>query len=245
MDATYPDYQPPAPQRTSSKLKDLPPDEMPRERLLAHGPSVLSESELLAIVLGSGTRSLNVKEFAVHILRDFNGLDGIARTSAQEFMGYKGIGEGKATNLVATFELGRRRQAKANGDHGQDMSQPAAIHDLMYAELSDADQEELWVILLTKRRKFDGKQQIYKGNLDQIGIQPKVILKHVVKRNALSFAIVHNHPSGDPQPSSADLLATKKIVKAAKDFDVEFVDHVVVAKRGFTSMRHSRLVDFS
>ena len=240
--------------RLGLKMKDLPPDEMPREKLGALGPSALTDSELLAILLRSGTTMMNVKDLAAGLLIEFEGLEPMSQATIPRLMNFSGIGLAKAAQLVAAFEVGRRARAKANSltrkrdgektDIDANMTKPQHIADMMQPLLADLPHEELWVIYLSTRHRYRGKSRVYKGNLDNIGIRSGVIMSGVIERRAPCFTIVHNHPSGDCEPSSADITTTTKLVRAARELDIELVDHVIVSSRGFTSLRDSRLVLF-
>ena len=252
-DSTQNDEQPET-ERLGLKMKDMPPDEMPREKLREKGPGALSDSELLALLLGSGTSRLNVKDLASGLLHDFEGLEAMCRASVPRMMQVNGIGLAKASQLSAAFEISRRLRrptGSATGDgggsklgYGANMSKPQVIADMMQPLLMDLPQEELWVLHLSKRRHFRGKERVYTGSVDQIDIQPFVVISGVVERREPCFAVVHNHPSGDPEPSSSDIRTTQRLVRAAKELGVEMVDHVVVGRHGFVSLRQSRLVEF-
>ena len=240
-------------ERRGLKLKDLPNDEMPREKMSELGPQALTDSELLAILLGSGTSRVNVKDLALDLLTEFNGLEALSRASATAMMNCKGIGMAKSSQLSATFEVARRLRAGAGSDRaeggrglriGSSMSKPHAVADLMRPLLMDKPQEELWVLYLSRRLRYRGKSCVYVGNLDRIDISPGVVMSGVVERREPCFTIVHNHPSGDSEPSTSDIATTQRMVRAAKELDLKLVDHVVIAASGFTSMRMSRLVEF-
>ena len=240
-------------ERRGLKLKDLPNDEMPREKMSELGPQALTDSELLAILLGSGTSRVNVKDLALDLLTEFNGLEALSRASATAMMNCKGIGMAKSSQLSATFEVARRLRAGTGSDRaeggrglriGSSMSKPHAVADLMRPLLMDKPQEELWVLYLSRRLRYRGKSCVYVGNLDRIDISPGVVMSGVVERREPCFTIVHNHPSGDSEPSTSDIATTQRMVRAAKELDLKLVDHVVVAASGFTSMRMSRLVEF-
>ena len=240
-------------ERRGLKLKDLPNDEMPREKMAELGPQALTDSELLAILLGSGTTRVNVKDLALDLLTEFDGLEALSRATATAMMNCKGIGTAKSSQLAATFEVARRLRAgnasrRADGGGGltigSSMSKPHAVADLMRPLLMDKRQEELWVLYLSRRYRYRGKSCVYIGNLDRIDVSPGVVMSGVVERREPCFVIVHNHPSGDSEPSTSDIATTQRLVRAAKELDLKLVDHVVVAASGFTSMRMSRLVEF-
>ena len=240
-------------ERRGLKLKDMPSDEMPREKMSELGPQALTDSELLAILLGSGTSRVNVKDLALDVLTEFDGLEALSRASVAAMMNCKGIGLAKSSQLAAAFEVARRLRVgnasdRAPGDGGikigSNMGKPHAVADLMRPLLMDAPQEELWVVYLSRRYRYRGKARVYIGNMDRIDISPGVVMSGVVERREPCFTIVHNHPSGDCEPSTADIATTKRLVEAAKQLDLKLVDHIIVAASGFTSLRLSRLVEF-
>ena len=240
--------------RQGLRLKDLPNDEMPREKLSELGPGALTDSELLAILLRSGTTKMNVKELATGLLTEFEGLESMSKATIPGLMNYSGVGLAKASQLVAAFEVGRRTRARANAlvrkREGENvpfdaiMSKPQNVADLMQSLLADLPHEEFWVIYLSARHRYRGKSRVYQGSLDNIGVRSGVIMSGVIERRAPCFTIVHNHPSGDCEPSTADITTTTRLVRAARELDIELVDHVIVSSRGFTSLRNSRLVLF-
>ena len=240
-------------ERRGLKLKDMPTDEMPREKMSELGPQALTDSELLAVLLGSGTSRVNVKDLALDLLTEFDGLESMSRASIAALMNCKGIGLAKSSQLAAAFEVARRLRvgnasdAGSNGGKskiGASMGKPHAVADMMRPLLMDCPQEELWVLYLSRRLRYRGKSRVYIGNLDRIEISPGVVMSGVVERREPCFTIVHNHPSGDCEPSTSDIATTKRLVQAAKQLDLTLVDHVIVAASGYTSLRMSRLVEF-
>lgn len=240
--------------RRGWRLKDLPHDEMPREKMSELGPNGLTDAELIALLLGSGTSKLNVKDLAIDLLRESEGLEALSKSTLTAMMNYPGVGLAKASKLVAAFEIGRRvrKRASTSGIAGErdkptfdaGMRTPSAVADMMQPLLCDLPHEELWVVYMSAKHRYRGKSRVYQGNLDAIEVRTGVVMSGVVERRVPCFTVVHNHPSGDSEPSTADINTTKKLVRAAKELDIEMVDHVIVGSRGFTSLRHSRLVLF-
>ena len=240
--------------RRGWRLKDLPHDEMPREKLSELGPNGLTDAELVAILLGSGTQKMNVKDLAIDLLRESDGLEALSKSTHTAMMNYSGVGLAKASKLVAAFEIGRRvrfrtRSAASAGTGSKPafdtrMHTPHAVADMMQPLLCDLPHEELWVIYMSAKHRYRGKSRVYQGNLDTIEVRTGVVMSGVVERRVPCFTVVHNHPSGDSEPSTADITTTQKLVRAAKELDIEMVDHVIVGSRGYTSLRNSRLVLF-
>lgn len=252
----------------SPTIKDFPDEEKPRERLRNEGADKLSAAELVAILLRAGNKGSNVKRLAEDLLIEHGGLEMLSRASWDELCSTKGIKDAKASLLLAAFEIGRRSMAhpaerrlseqkevkvqsekvsylgEEDEDIGSDFSRPLAIADMMQPLLSDKPMEEMWVILMDTRYQYRGKVKIYEGGIDQIMAKTGEILGVVVGRRCSRFVIVHNHPSGESDPSSIDMIFTNKLIDASKLLDVELADHIVVARNNWTSMRLSHLAVF-
>ncbi len=237
------------------RLKDVPERERPRERMHELGPAGITNTELLAIILGSGIKGINVKNVADNLLTEFDGLRGLSRVSSFNMQNVGGIGDVKADVLTAAFELGRRAaqeeiEAPGNAYGGHLPNGEAiawAVARQFTTRLRDNAQEEMWVVLLDVRNRYRGKARVYIGCCDQLVAKTGEILSRVVERNLPRYALVHNHPSGKGDPSGADISFTERLVRAGQFLDVELVDHVVLGEdlRSFVSMRQRKLVDFS
>ncbi len=239
---------------SDDNLEHTPPRERPRERMHELGPAGITTTELLAIVLGSGIRGKNVKNMADDLLREFDGLRGLSRISSFNMQKVGGIGSTNADKLTAAFELGRRaaqEQAEtAIGEYGAHMPNGDAIaHSVakqFTAKLRDNAQEEMWIVLLDVRNQYRGKVRVYVGCCDQLVAKTGEILNRVVERNLPRYALVHNHPSGNGEPSGADISFTERLVRAGQLLDIELVDHIVLGEdlHKYVSMRQRNLVDF-
>ena len=239
---------------SDDKLEHTPQRERPRERMHELGPSGITTTELLAIVLGSGIQGKNVKNVADDLLREFDGLRGLSRISSFNLQKVTGIGSIKADVLTAAFELGRRAAQEqvetANGSYGSYMPNGGAIAYSVAkhftARLRDNAQEEMWIVLLDVRNQYRGKIRVYVGCCDQLVAKTGEILNRVVERNLPRYALVHNHPSGNGEPSGADISFTERLVRAGQLLDIELVDHVVLGEdlQTYVSMRQRNLVDF-
>lgn len=241
-------------EKIDDRLRHTPQRERPRERMHELGPSGITTTELLAIVLGSGTQGKNVKNVADELLRDFDGLRGLSRISPFNLQKVTGIGSIKADVLTAAFELGRRAAQEqveiADGGYGSHMPNGDAIARTVAkqftARLRDNAQEEMWIVLLDVRNQYRGKVRVYVGCCDQLVAKTGEILNRVVERNLPRYALVHNHPSGNGEPSGADISFTERLVRAGQLLDIELVDHVVLGEdlHRYVSMRQRNLVDF-
>lgn len=221
-------------------IRDLPREERPRERLRNYGPSSLSTAELLAIILRTGTKSENVLNLSTRLMSRFGGLSGLARAGFDELCGVHGFGEAKTAQLKAAFELGRRVVSFQESERPTVQS-PQDIANLLQGEMGFLEQEHLRVVLLNTRNRVLSVHEVYKGNANSAMIRPGEVFREAVRANALAIILVHNHPSGDPAPSDDDVQITRQIIDAGKLLDIEVLDHVVLAQRGFVSLKERKL----
>ncbi len=236
------------------RLKNTPARERPRERMHELGPSGITSTELLAILLGSGVQGKNVKNVADDLLTRYDGLRGLSRISPFNLRKVDGVGDVKADVLTAAFELGRRAtqeevetSAQTYGTYMPNGEMIAwSVAKQFTTRLRDNSQEEMWIVLLDVRNRYRGKTRVYIGCCDQLVAKTGEILSRVIERNLPRYALVHNHPSGKGDPSGADISFTERLVKAGHLLDIELVDHVVLGEdlRSFVSMRQRKLVNF-
>ena len=242
------------PNPKDDRLKRSPSRERPRERMHELGPSGITNTELLAIILGSGIQGKNVKNVADDLLARYDGLRGLSRVSAFNLRKVDGVGDVKADVLTAAFELGRRASQEevetsdqTYGSHMPNGEMIAwSVAKQFTTRLRDNSQEEMWIVLLDVRNRYRGKVRVYIGCCDQLVAKTGEILSRVIERNLPRYALVHNHPSGRGDPSGADISFTERLVKAGHLLDIELVDHVVLGEdlRSFVSLRQRKLVDF-
>ncbi|MDO8750130.1 MAG: DNA repair protein RadC [Dehalococcoidia bacterium] len=220
-------------------IRDLPASERPRERLRDHGAAYLSNSELIAILLRTGTPAENVVDLASRLLSRFGGLEGLSRASFQELSSVHGIGEAKTAQLKAALELGRRLLA-TTGEDRVTIRSPRDVANLLAAEMGLLDQEHFRVLLLNTKNQVMGVREVYKGNVSSAVIRASEVFQEAVRSNCPAIILVHNHPSGDPTPSPEDAQTTRQLVEAGKILDIEVLDHVVIgraASGGFVSLK--------
>jgi len=213
-------------------LKNLPLEERPRERLARYGCEGLSTIELLAILLGSGTKTRSVLELAADVLGAFGSLQRLLEASLEELQQVKGIGEAKAIQLKAAFGLLARLEEKKRG---QTLDAPEKVYELIRSELASQKTEMLMVILRDVRRCCLHREVISKGTLTELLMHPREIFHTAIRHRAHSLIVAHNHPSGDPTPSTRDLEMTQLLVAASKVVGIELSDHLIVGWEGFTS----------
>jgi DNA repair protein RadC len=218
----------------------MPKGERPRERLRDLGPGALSTSELIAILLRTGMEGQNVLSLASGLLSRHGGLGGLARASYGELAGVKGMGDAKACQLLAGFELGRRLVSLHPEDRAVIRS-PQDVFNLLGPEMAALDQEHLRVLSLNTKNQVRGVHPVYVGNVNTSIVRVSELLRPAVRENCPSIIVVHNHPSGDPAPSAEDVLITRKVRGGAELLDIEVLDHVVIGGNGFVSMKEKGL----
>ncbi len=216
-------------------IKTWNEEERPREKLMLHGAAALTNTELLAILLGSGTRRKSAVDLARELTTHCNGrLDALARHGAGEMMALDGIGPAKATTILACFELARRLAAEIPEEMCT-IRNAATVARMMRPFLSDLPHEECWVLYLNRGGKLIGKEQISVGGTGSTIMDIKIIVKKAVERLASGLILIHNHPSGNPQPGEQDRRQTEALRKAAAVFDITLLDHVIIGRRKYFS----------
>ena len=230
------------PQKRSMKMKELCEDDRPREKMLRSGSVSLSNAELLAVLLRTGTGKMNVLEVAREILREADGrLTELAGMSVERLCHVDGIGPGKAMAVAAAFELGRRVAAEDGVERMPQMDSPRRVYMNMLPQLRDIRQEECWVLFLNHANRLIGKEMISRGGMDSTSVDKRVILRRALDRKASGIILVHNHPSGSPCPSMEDIRRTKELGRALSSCDLHLVDHVIVAGKSFYSFSDERV----
>lgn len=223
------------------RIQDLPSDDRPRERLMAIGPGALTHAELLAVLLRVGIAGENAVRLAERLLGEVGGLPGLQRAAVADLCALKGVGPAKAAQLVAALELGRRIAIAAPDERPVIRSPADAANLLMYA-LSAFEQEYLYVILLDTRNRVIGRPaEVYHGSLNTSLIRIGEVFREAIRANAAGLIAVHNHPSGDPSPSPEDVAVTRALVEAGKLLDIEVLDHLVIGRHRFVSLKERGL----
>jgi DNA repair protein RadC len=219
----------------TQSIKTWNEEERPREKLMLQGAAALSDTELLAILLGSGTQKQTAVDLARNLLATGEGrLDALARKSARQLTDTPGIGLAKATSILATFELARRLAAELPEDE-LTIRTSETVARMMAPHLRDLPHEECWVLYLNRGRKLIGKEKVSVGGMGSTIMDIKIIVKKAVDRLASGIILVHNHPSGNPQPGEQDRRQTEAIRQAAAVFDIDVVDHVIIGKKKYFS----------
>jgi DNA repair protein RadC len=211
-------------------------NERPRERLARLGAQSLSNAELIAILLRTGVQGENVIAIGQRLLMEFGGLAGLHRASFDELCSQHGLGSAKVAQLKAAMELGNRLRLESP-DERPAVHSPADAAALVQFEMSALEQEELWVIALDTRNRVLKIEKLYKGSLNQSQVRVGELFRNAIRLNAANLIVVHNHPSGDPTPSPDDITVTRQIIQAGKLLDVEVLDHLVIGRDRFVSLK--------
>ena len=221
--------------QTPFPIKYWAEDDKPREKLLLKGKSSLSDAELLAIILGSGTRNESAVGLSKRILKTTNNsLNSLSKLSFQQLCNFNGIGPAKAISIIAALELAKRKKEELVVELPKIIT-TKTVFELMHPLLGDLPHEEFWVIYLNNSNQVVHKAQISKGGITGTVVDVRIILKIALEYHALSFILCHNHPSGKLHPSEADIEITNKIKIAAKQLDILLVDHMIVTELGYYS----------
>lgn len=210
-------------------IRDMPEQERPRERLVAHGADALRHAELIAIMLRTGMKGVSAIEIAEQLLKKFVTLDGLARASLEELGQIKGVGRDKAIALKAAFTLAKRMAKEMRGESPL-LDTPEQVADLLREENRFLEVETFQALLLNTRRRLIRVEKLSQGTLDTILVHPREVFRAAIAANAAAVVLVHNHPSGDPAPSEADIKVTRDLIRAGQLLKIEVLDHVVLGR---------------
>jgi DNA repair protein RadC len=228
---------------SSQALSTWAVEERPREKVLANGVQYLSDTELLAILIGSGTKHISVVELARQILKDAgNNLQLLGRMGIQDLIRIKGIGPAKAIVILAALELGRRRSGMQHPEKIP-VKSSETVYRLFHPLMGDLEHEEFWLLMLNRANRILGRYKVSQGGLSGTVIDTRIILKKALDNLASSIIVCHNHPSGNKQPSDADLRITEKLKKAAEMLEIKLLDHVIIADKSYFSFADEGLIN--
>ncbi len=223
-------------------IKSWPQDDRPREKLQQKGVQALSNTELIAILLRSGSKNKSAIEVAREVLQiAHDDLYALSRLSVKSFMKIKGIGEAKAVTLVAALELGRRRQS-AGSEKKEKITKSADAAELLQPLLADLKHEVFVVLFLNNSNKILHQETISKGGTKGTLVDPKIVMRKAIEQDANHIILCHNHPSGSLRPSRADVKLTQKLREGAQWLDIEILDHLIVSSQGFYSFADEGLI---
>lgn len=222
-------------------IKDIPNLDRPYEKYLKYGAEFLSDSELLAIIIKTGTRDINCLELSKQLLSNhssgLNGFQFLAQASIPELMQFNGIGKIKAIQIKAVIELAKRMAISNNAQ--SKITAPVDIYNLLYKEMAELEKEEIRIVILDIKNYVKSVVTVAKGSINSSAVSVKEVLSEPIKQLASGIILVHNHPSGDTLPSRQDILLTKKVAEYSLLFDIELKDHVIIGKKGYTSLRET------
>jgi DNA repair protein RadC len=220
----------------SLKITDLPYNERPREKLIRYGASELSNSELLAVVLRCGTKSENIINLCNRILIEAGGLNGLFDFSCEEFMKINGIGAAKATQLLSIAELSKRFKSFKSGEISKIKSPKDAV-DLIMEEMRYLKEEHLKVIMMNTKNIVISIKDVSIGSLNSSIVHPREVFLEAIKKSSASILICHNHPSGDPTPSTEDIEITKRLIECGKLLGIDILDHLIIGNGRYISLK--------
>lgn len=220
------------------QIKEMPKDERPRERFLLHGREALSNHELIAILLRTGTRAYSVVEIARKIYYHYASIKALNQATVENLTKLSGIGPTKAIQLLSALELGKRLYHEEHADRIE-LTSPKGVFTYMAQDVDMLDQEHFYVLYLDTKGKLIKRTLLFKGSLNASLVHPREVFKHAVTLSAASLIMVHNHPSGDPTPSQSDITITKMMEKNGKLMDIEVVDHIILGKGKYYSLREN------
>lgn len=223
------------------RIKELCPDERPREKMRLRGAKALSNADLLAILLGSGTGGKNVVDVAQELMVSAGGrLSLLSVMPLEKLVSHKGVGEARAITIAAAMELGRRAFEEQAVVDKRAITSPDIVYQLMLPQLKNLDHEECWALFLNRANYLIGKEMITSGSLESTLVDTGRILRKAIEKQSSYVILVHNHPSGSPRPGQADIYQTEVLRKALSAVEIRLADHVVIADDSFYSFSEER-----
>ncbi len=233
------DFELPAPPKRleyHATVHDMPNGERPRERLRTYGPQALSNAELLAIILRTGTARDNVLELAGKLLARYGGLSGLLRHDFSELCQEHGLGEAKCCQVKAALEIGKRLGNEQHEEKYQ-IKSPRDAASLVMIEMMHLDHEQMRILVLDTKNQVVENIDRYKGTVNSSVLRAAEIFRPAITRNCPAILVCHNHPSGDPTPSPEDIAVTEQLVQAGKVLDIELVDHLIIGSHNYISLK--------
>jgi DNA repair protein RadC len=223
------------------RIMDLPENERPQERMIRYGPESLSNSELLALVLRTGTAEENIISLCSRILTEANGLNGLLNYSLEEFVQLKGIKNAKAAQLLALAEISRRFKSYKSGDNYK-ITQPKDGAEFVMESMRHLKQEVLKVLMLSTKNTIVHMKDISMGSLNSSIVHPREVFAEAVRKSCASIIVCHNHPSGDPSPSSEDINITHRLKECGKILGIELLDHIIIGNGIYVSLKEKGIL---
>ena len=227
--------------KDSFTVHDLPLGERPRERLLKLGSEALSAQEILALILGRGIKGESVMVTSQRLLSKFGNLKGVANASVEELSEIRGIGLAKAAQIKAAAELSKRLETVAEESQKPAIKSPEDVATIVRSQLKGKKREHFLVLCLDTRNRLINYKPVSMGSLDTSVVHPREVFKEAISSSAASVIFVHNHPSGDPEPSKEDIELTKRLAKAGEIVGIDVLDHIIVCDRSYLSLKARNL----
>lgn len=220
---------------TSLSIKNWSDDDKPREKLVQKGKSVLSNAELIAILIGSGSRNESAVELSKRILASVNNsLNDLGKISVKQLMQFKGIGEAKAVTIAAALEIGRRRRGEG-AEKIDAITSSKSVFELLQPNLGELQHEEFWIVYLNNSNKVLHTAQLSKGGITGTLVDVRLVMKQALELGSVALILAHNHPSGTLKPSNADKEITQKLKTAAEVLDIKVLDHLIITQKDYFS----------
>jgi len=224
------------------KVKELPIDDRPREKLSLRGVQSLTDTELVAILLRTGTKGKSVIQVAQDLIQKVGGLNNLTSQTSEAIQKQLGIGKDKAATLIAAFEISRRVDTQKKLFSIKKITSPSDIAEIFIPLLRDKVKEEFYVVCLNSANKIIRTELISVGNLNSSVVHPREVFKVAVENNSANIILLHNHPSGNSEPSAEDISLTRKMVEAGKIMDIQVFDHIIIAGNKFASLVEKRII---
>ncbi|MGX1929855.1 RadC family protein [Flagellimonas sp. 2504JD4-2] len=227
---------------TSFSIKNWADDDKPREKLVHKGRTVLSDAELIAILIGSGNKRESAVELSKRILASVNhNLNELGKLSVNQLKQFKGIGEAKAVSIAAALEVGRRRRG-GDAEKSNKISNSKDVFELLYPLMGELEHEEFWIVYLNNSNKVIHKSQLSKGGITGTLVDVRLVMKQALELGTVGIILAHNHPSGSLRPSAADKQITKKLQKAGEALDIKVLDHLILTQYDYLSFADKGLL---
>lgn len=226
-------------------MRDLPQSERPYEKCLTKGPQYLSDAELIAAIINTGTKGFRAIDLSQEILQNSNsfpGILGILNMSNEELMKIKGVGKVKAAKLKCIAELSKRI-AKSKATNLIQLASPSSIANYYMEELRHVEQEQVVLLMFDTKNKLLAEKTVYIGTVNASLVSPRELFIEALRKQAVYLVLLHNHPSGDPTPSNEDIILTKRVQKAGKLIGIQLIDHIIIGDLCYTSLKEKNLMD--
>ncbi len=224
------------------KVKELPLDDRPREKLILRGVQSLSNAELIAILLRTGTKGQSVIEVAQNLIKKYNDLNFLASQTHDALQNFHGIGKDKAATLIAAFELSRRVDSEKKWLLAKKITSPKDVAEIFIPLLRDELKEQFIVVCLSSSNRIIKFQKISEGSLNSSVVHPREVFKVAIENSSANIILIHNHPSGNPEPSNEDISITRKLSEAGKLLEIQVFDHIILAGDSYSSLVEKRII---